>query len=294
MQPALLILRSSHQLLGMGHKPRSFSVQFSPSVVSDSLQPHGLQHARPPYCSPSPGACSSSCPSNWWCHLTISSSVMPFSSCLQSFSASGSFFQWVRSSHQVAKVSFSCFCRFFDSLCHRLWCWIRCIYHECPLRAKMSQSRNAQGWSAREVNVNWWKRKRSGHRARTGRGATCQVSTPAGQAACPLVAAGEAPFSLQCRPHTASYVSCSSAFQNSSPLGGSDHKWSACKEEAQARSLGQEGPLRRKWQPTPGFLPGESHGQRRLAGYRVGHNWVTHTYVHTLFVSGSVFLKALG
>ena len=67
------------------------SVQFSCSVVSDSLRPHGLQHARPPCPSPAPGACSNSCPSSQWCHPTISSSVVPFSSCPQSFPASGSF-----------------------------------------------------------------------------------------------------------------------------------------------------------------------------------------------------------
>ena len=63
---------------------------FSRSVVSDSLRPHGLQHARLPCPSPSPRACSSSCPLSQWCHPTISSSVIPFS-CLQSFPASGSF-----------------------------------------------------------------------------------------------------------------------------------------------------------------------------------------------------------
>ena len=67
------------------------SIQFSCSVVSDSLLPHGLQHARIPCPSPTPGACSNSCPLSWWCHSTISSSVVPFSSCLQSFPASGSF-----------------------------------------------------------------------------------------------------------------------------------------------------------------------------------------------------------
>ena len=67
------------------------SVQFSCSVVSDSLRPHGLQHARPPCPSPTPKACSNSCPSNRWCHPAISSSVVPFSSSLQSFRASGSF-----------------------------------------------------------------------------------------------------------------------------------------------------------------------------------------------------------
>ena len=66
-------------------------VQFSHSVVSNSLQHHGLQHARLPCPSPTPGACSNSCPSSRWCHPTISSSVVPFSSCLQMFLASGSF-----------------------------------------------------------------------------------------------------------------------------------------------------------------------------------------------------------
>ena len=64
--------------------------QFSCSVVSDSLWPHGLQHARLPCPSPTPGAYSKSCPSSRWCHPTSSSSVVPFSSCLQSFPASGS------------------------------------------------------------------------------------------------------------------------------------------------------------------------------------------------------------
>ena len=67
------------------------SVQFSRSVVSDSLRPHGLQHTRPPCPSPTPGAYSNSCPLCRWCHPTISSSVVPFPSCLQSFPASGSF-----------------------------------------------------------------------------------------------------------------------------------------------------------------------------------------------------------
>ena len=70
---------------------RTSSVQFSRSVLSDSLQPHGLQHARPPCPSPTPRVYSNSCPLSWWCHPTISSSVIPFSSCLQSFPASGSF-----------------------------------------------------------------------------------------------------------------------------------------------------------------------------------------------------------
>ena len=67
------------------------SVQFSRSVMSDSLRPHELQHARPPCPSPAPGVYPNSCPLSWWCHLTISSSVIPFSSCLHSFPTLGSF-----------------------------------------------------------------------------------------------------------------------------------------------------------------------------------------------------------
>jgi len=59
--------------------------------VSASLQPHGLQHTRLPCSSPTPGVCSDSCPSSWGCHPTILSSIVPFSSCLKSFPASGSF-----------------------------------------------------------------------------------------------------------------------------------------------------------------------------------------------------------
>ena len=67
-----------------------YSLQFS-SVMSESLQPHGLQHASLPSPSPTSRACSNSGPLSQWCHPTISSSVVPFSSCLQSFPASGSF-----------------------------------------------------------------------------------------------------------------------------------------------------------------------------------------------------------
>ena len=69
----------------------SNTLQFSHSVVSDSLRPHELQHARPPCPSSTPRACSNSCSSSWWCHPTLSFSVVPFSSCLQSFPASGFF-----------------------------------------------------------------------------------------------------------------------------------------------------------------------------------------------------------
>ena len=66
------------------------SVQFSFSVISNSLQPHELQHARPPCPSQTPGVHPNPCPSTRWCHPTVSSSVFPFSSCAQSFPGSGS------------------------------------------------------------------------------------------------------------------------------------------------------------------------------------------------------------
>ena len=69
----------------------SYLVQFSRSLMSDSLWPHKLQHARPPCPSPTPGVHSNSCPLSHWCHPAISSSVVPFSSCPQSLPASGSF-----------------------------------------------------------------------------------------------------------------------------------------------------------------------------------------------------------
>ena len=74
--------------------------QFSCSVVSGSLQPHGLQHIRPPCPSPTPGVHPNTCPLSWWCHPTISSSVIPFFSCPQSFPVSGSF--------QMSQLSASC------------------------------------------------------------------------------------------------------------------------------------------------------------------------------------------
>ena len=79
---------STHYLIA---KKTFSSVQFSRSVVSDSLRPHESQHARPPCPSQTPGVYSNSCLSSRWCHPAISSSVVPFSSCLQSLAASGSF-----------------------------------------------------------------------------------------------------------------------------------------------------------------------------------------------------------
>ena len=85
------------------------AAQFSHSAISTSLWPHGLQHARPPCPSPTPGAYSDSFPLSWWCHPTISSSVIPFSSSLQSFTASGSFqvSQFFASGGQSTGVSVS-------------------------------------------------------------------------------------------------------------------------------------------------------------------------------------------
>ena len=80
----------SEYLVTHKHRAISDSQLFSHAVVSNSLQPHGLQHPSLPCPSPTPGVCSKSCPSCRWCHPTISSSDVPFS-CLQSFPASGSF-----------------------------------------------------------------------------------------------------------------------------------------------------------------------------------------------------------
>ena len=79
------------------------SVQFSHSIMSNSLRPHESQHTRPPCPSTTPRVHSDSRPSSQWCHPAISSSVVPSSSCPQSLPAQG-FLQWVNSSHEVAKV----------------------------------------------------------------------------------------------------------------------------------------------------------------------------------------------
>ena len=85
---ALVRVHSDILRKAYSHKTSISSVY---SVVSDSLRPHGLQHTRPPCPPPTPRVCSNSCPSSQWCHPTISSSVVPFSSCLQPFPASESF-----------------------------------------------------------------------------------------------------------------------------------------------------------------------------------------------------------
>ena len=90
-------------------QPLSSSVQFSCSVMSESWQPHGLEHARLPCLSPTPRADSNSCPPSQWCYPTLSSSVVPFSSCLQFFQSSGSFLmsQFFASGGQSIEVSAS-------------------------------------------------------------------------------------------------------------------------------------------------------------------------------------------
>ena len=95
--------------LYVGFYFRFSSVQFSHSVVSNSLRPHESQHARPPCPSPTPRVYSNSCPLSRWCHPTISSSVVPFSSRLQYFPASGSFLmsQFFTSGGQSIGVSAS-------------------------------------------------------------------------------------------------------------------------------------------------------------------------------------------
>ena len=84
-------VRKASGLLEFGRLIEWSISQFSRSAVSSSLPHHGLQHARPPCPSPTPRVYSNSCPSSRWCHPTISSSVVPFSSCLHSFPASDSF-----------------------------------------------------------------------------------------------------------------------------------------------------------------------------------------------------------
>ena len=85
------VCSNSSPLCWWYHPTISSSIQFSRPVMSDSLQPHELQHVRLPCQSPTPGACSNLSPLSRWCHPTISSSVVSFSSCFQSFPASGSF-----------------------------------------------------------------------------------------------------------------------------------------------------------------------------------------------------------
>ena len=107
--PSLLQLTSQRGRLHRRSAVHPYSVQCSCSVVSDSLRPHGLQHAGFPCQSPTPRLCSNSCPLSRGCHPTVSSSVVPFSSCLPSFPASGSFpmSQFFASGGQSIEISAS-------------------------------------------------------------------------------------------------------------------------------------------------------------------------------------------
>ena len=90
-QKFFILMKASLSIISLTAYAFGVISQFSHSVVSDYLQPHGLQHTRPPCPSPTPRDYSNSCPLSWWYHPTISSSVIPFSSCPQSFPASESF-----------------------------------------------------------------------------------------------------------------------------------------------------------------------------------------------------------
>ena len=97
---SLLILMSIESVMPSNHLNLHHPLLLLPSVLSDSLQPHGLQHARLPWPSPTPGACSNSCPLNRWCHPTISSSVVPFPSAFNLSQHQG-LLKWVSSLHQI-------------------------------------------------------------------------------------------------------------------------------------------------------------------------------------------------
>ena len=107
----------SLELTALVHYLTRCSVQFNRSVVSNPLQPHGLQHTRLPYPSPTPRVCSNSCPLSRWCHPSISSSVIPFSSFLQSFPVSGSFpmSQFFTSDGQILELQLQH--QFFQWIC---------------------------------------------------------------------------------------------------------------------------------------------------------------------------------
>ena len=121
-----------------------FYLLFSHSVVSNSLQPHGLQHTRPPCPSPTPGVYSNPCPLSRWCHPTISSSIIPFSSRLQSSPASGSFpMSWLFASRDQSNgVSASVSVLSMDTWVDFLQDWL--IWSLCSLRDSQESSPTPQ------------------------------------------------------------------------------------------------------------------------------------------------------
>ena len=223
-------------------------VRFSRSVMSNYLQPQGPQHSRLPCPSPSPGVCSNSCSLSRWCHPTISCFVAPFSSCLQSFPASGSFLisQFFPSGGQSIGVSAS------------------------PSVFPM----NIQDWSP----LGWT-------------GLTSLQSKGLSRAFSNTIVQKHQFFSTQLSfmvqlsyPYTTTrktitltrwtfVVKVMSQLFNMlsgfimASLVAQRVKNLPAVQETQFRSLGWEDPQRRKWQPTPVFLPGKSHGWRSLAGY---------------------------
>ena len=115
---------------------RPTSVQFSCSVVSDSLRPQGLQHTRLPCPLPTPRACSNSCPLSWWCHPTISSSVIPFSSCLSVFPSIRVF-----SNESVLRIRWPKYAFGISQLKTQKSSVYTLIFHQSPWFADLSQVR---------------------------------------------------------------------------------------------------------------------------------------------------------
>ena len=129
--------------------------------MSDSLWPHGLQHARPPCPSPTPRVYSNSCPLSWWCHPTISSSVIPFSSCLQSFPASGSFqtsqLKRTIARHVVIKMTkIKDKERILKAAREKQQSYIQGNYHE---DARWLFRKKCRPGGSCTIYLKWWKRK---------------------------------------------------------------------------------------------------------------------------------------
>ena len=120
--------------------PKQFSplLLFSCSVISDSLWPYTMQHTRLPCPSLSPGACSNSCSFSRWCHPTVSSSVIPFSSCPQSFPASG-FFPMSRLFAVLGDILCVCVCVRCRFSCDQLFVTLWTITHQAPLSMEFSR-----------------------------------------------------------------------------------------------------------------------------------------------------------
>ena len=135
------------------------SVQFSRSVISNSLQPHELQHARPPCPSPTPWVHPNSRPSSWWCHLAISSSVVPFSSCPQSLPASESFpmsqlFAWGGQSTGVSALALVLPMNTQDWSLLEWTGWISLQYEKAKTHLTRNIKRSSSIWNKKMLNSN--------------------------------------------------------------------------------------------------------------------------------------------